>query len=175
MSAGAPGDVAAAGGPSFRQLARAAAQGGVRADEGALPRELLLLRAADDAYAVPVERVREIVRLRPITPIPRAPRAILGVVALRGEMIEVVDLRRRLGLPEAEPRRTRRIVVLHTAQGEATGLLVDAASDVLRVPDSALVPPPAGEAGAVVALCTWQERFVSVLDVDRVLDLGVAG
>jgi purine-binding chemotaxis protein CheW len=175
MSAEAPDEGTAAGGPGFRELARAAARGEVRADEGVLLRELLLLRAADDAYAVPVERVREIVRLRPITPIPRAPRVLLGVVALRGEMIEVVDLRRRLGLPEAEPRRMHRIVVLHTAHGEATGLLVDAASDVLRVQDSALGPPPAGESGAVVALCTWQERFVSVLDVDRVLDLGVAG
>jgi chemotaxis signal transduction protein len=51
---------------------------------------------------------------------------------------------------------------------------VDAASDVLRVPESALGPPPASETGAVAALCSWQERFVSILDVDRVLDLGAA-
>ena len=175
MSAGATGDERGKSGAGFRELARVAARTEARGDEGALLREFLLLRAAGDAYAVPVERVREIVRLRPITPIPRAPHAIRGVVALRGDMIEVVDLRRRLGLPDAEPGRAQRIVVLHGVEGEATGLLVDAASDVLRVEESALGPPPAGEAGAVVALCAWQERFVSVLDVDRVLDLGAAG
>lgn len=173
MSAGAA--ARARDGAGFAELARAAARRDGRADEGVLLREFLCLRVAGDAYAIPVERVREIVRLRPITPIPNAPHAILGVVALRGEMLEVVDLRRRLGLPELEPERRHRIVVLHGADAEATGLLVDAASDVLRVPETGLGPPPAGEAGAVAALCVWQERFVSVLDVDRVLDVGAAG
>jgi purine-binding chemotaxis protein CheW len=175
VSAGAANDARSPAATGFRELARAAARAGGRAEESALLREFLLLRAAGDAYAVPVERVREIVRLRPITPIPRAPAAILGVVALRGEMIEVVDLRRRLGLADAEPARSQRIVVLHAADGEAAGLRVDAASDVLRVTDAALGPAPAGEAGAVVALCAWQERFVSILDVDRVLELGAGG
>jgi purine-binding chemotaxis protein CheW len=174
VSAGATGEARSPARAGLRELARAAAlaPGG---DAGALLRELLLLRVAGEAYAVPVERVREIVRLRPITPIPRAPRAILGVMALRGEMIEVVDLRRRLGLADAEPARTQRIVVLHAADGEAAGLRVDAASDVLRVTDSDLEAAPVGEAGAVEALCTWQGRFVSVLDVDRVLELGDLG
>ena len=175
MSPGAAHDARAPAGTGLRELGRAAARVRGRGDEGALLRELLLLRAAGDAYAVPVERVREIVRLRPITPIPRAPAALLGVVALRGDMIEVVDLRRRLGLADAEPARTQRIVVLHGADGGAAGLRVDAASDVLRVTDAELEATPAGEAGAVAALCTWQGRFVSVLDVDRVLELGDLG
>jgi purine-binding chemotaxis protein CheW len=174
MSAGATHDARGPAGAGFRDVASAAARVRGRTEEGALLREFLLVRAGGDAYAVPVERVREIVRLRPITAIPRAPSAVLGVVALRGEMIQVVDLRRRLRLADAEPARTQRIVVLHAADGEAAGLRVDAASDVLRVTDAALGPPPT-EAGAVVALCTWQERFVSILDVDRVLELGAGG
>jgi purine-binding chemotaxis protein CheW len=175
VSAGATSGARTPGAAGFRALAEAAARAEGRTEESALLREFLLLRAAGDAYAVPVERVREIVRLRPITPIPRAPHAVLGVVALRGEMIEVVDLRRRLGLADVEPGRSQRIVVLHAADGEAAALRVDAASDVLRVPDSELEPAPAGEAGAVAELCTWQGRFVSILDVDRVLELGDAG
>lgn len=175
MSAGPASGARTGAARGFLDLARSAAHGRGRAEEGALLRELLLLRAANDAYAVPVERVREIVRLRPITPIPRAPAALLGVVALRGDMIQVVDLRRRLGLADAEPARSQRVVVLHGADGEAAGLRVDAASDVLRVPEADLEPAPAGESGAVTALCAWQGRFVSILDVDRVLELGDAG
>jgi chemotaxis signal transduction protein len=61
--------------------------------------------------------------------------------------------------------------VLHGQEGVA-GLLVDEVRGVLRVPEDALEAPPAGEVDAVEALCARGERFVSVLDVDRVLDLG---
>jgi purine-binding chemotaxis protein CheW len=157
----------------WAQLARAA--GADRRDETPqLSCELLTLLASDE-YAVPVERVREIVRMRRITPMPRVPRAVLGLIALRGEMVQVVDLRVRLGLEAAAPSRRSRIVVLHGQDGEVAGLLVDAVREVLRVPEHALVAPPAGEIDAVEALCARDERFVSVLDVDRVLDLGSHG
>lgn len=154
----------------WADLARTAAGGGPE-ELPQLHCELLTLFACDE-YAVPVERVREIVRMPRITPMPRVPRAVLGLVALRGEMVQVVDLRVRLGLEPAAPTRKSRIVVLHGPDGEAAGLLVDAVREVLRVPEQALEPPPAGEVDAVEALCTRGDRFVSVLDVDRVLDLG---
>lgn len=157
----------------WAELARAAG-GGPRGEAQELPCELLTLVAADE-YAVPVERVREIVRMRRITPMPRVPRAVLGLVALRGEMVQVVDLRLRLGLEAAAPSRRSRIVVLHGQDGQVAGLLVDAVRDVLRVPEDALAAPPAGEIDAVESLCARGERFVSVLDVDRVLDLGSHG
>ncbi len=157
----------------WAQLARAAG-GGRRDETPQLLCELLTLLASDE-YAVPVERVREIVRMRRITPMPRVPRAVLGLVALRGEMVQVVDLRARLGLEAATPSRRSRIIVLHGQDGQVAGLLVDAVCDVLRVPEQALVAPPAGEIGAVEALCARGDRFVSVLDVDRILDLGSHG
>jgi chemotaxis signal transduction protein len=154
----------------WAQLARAA--GGDRRDEAPqLLCELLTLRASDE-YAVPVERVREIVRMRRITPMPRVPGSVLGLIALRGEMVQVVDLRVRLGIEAAAPSRRSRIVVLHGQDGQVAGLLVDAVCEVLRVSEQALLAPPAGEIDAVEALCSRGERFVSVLDVDRILDLG---
>lgn len=152
------------------ELARAAGTGR-REEAPTLVCELLTLLASEE-YAVPVERVREVVPLRRVTPMPRVPRAVLGLVALRGEMVQVVDLRVRLGLEPSAPSRRRRIVVLHGQDGQVAGLLVDAVREVLRVPEQALEPPPAGEVDAVEALCIRGERFVSVLDVDRVLDLG---
>lgn len=152
-------------------LARAAASREVT-EEQELVRVLLCIQLDGDPYAVPVERVREIVRLRPVTEVPRLPADLLGVISLRGEVVEVLDLRRRLGMPVAAPSRSSRIVVLHGDEGEVTGLLVDAVREVLRIDEAEIRPPPAGESDFVSALCSRGEEFISLLSLDEVLDLG---
>lgn len=157
----------------FESLARAAGASGAAAEESAPERELLVLWLGDDPYALPVERVREIVRLRPITPMPRVHPAVRGVLSLRGDIVQVIDLRRRLGLAEdAGESARRRIVVLGGEDGQMTGLLVDRVSEVLRLREDAFRPPTGRESSTVSALAPHGERFVSVFDVDRVLDLG---
>ncbi len=158
----------------FAHLARGAARRGEVVTESAPERELLVLWLDESPYALPVERVREIVRLRPITPVPRMPASVCGVLSLRGEIAQVIDLRLRLGLPassDASPRR--RIVVLHGEDGQLTGLLVDRVSEVMRLRDEDLRPPTGRDAGTVIGLAPQGDRFVSVFDVERVLDLGV--
>jgi purine-binding chemotaxis protein CheW len=156
----------------WEQLARAAADGPQGREDATLLREFLTFRLAGDPYAVPVERVREIVRMRPITPIPRVPAALRGVISLRGEIVEVVDLRLQLGLTPTEPTRASRIIVLHGDDGRMSGLLVDAVTDVLRVTEEAIRSDAQGESGRVGALCVQGDQFISVLDFERVLDLG---
>jgi purine-binding chemotaxis protein CheW len=156
----------------WEQLARRAAEGAPAAEESALLRELLVFTLNGDPYAIAVERVREIVRLRPITPVPRVPEAIRGVISLRGEVVQVIDLRRRIGLPPVEPSRSTRIVVLHGEDGRLSGLLVDAVSEVLRVTEDRLRPDGPGDAVTVSGLCVRGDQFVSLVDLDRVLDLG---
>jgi len=158
-------------GLDWQALARAASGGPQSREDATLLREFLTFQLAGDPYAVPVERVREIVRLRPITPIPRVPEALRGVISLRGEVIEVVDLRLRLGLTPTEPTRASRIIVLHGEDGRMSGLLVDAVTDVLRVTEEAIRTDGQGESGRVGALCVRGDQFVSVLDFERVLDL----
>ena len=159
----------------FEEIARRAALHAHDASEGSTERELLVLWLGDDPYALPVERVREIVRLRRITPVPRVPAAVRGVLSLRGEIVQVIDLRLRLGLPPSNDENPRRrIVVLHGEDGQMTGLLVDRVSEVLRLRDEDLRPPTGRDAGTVAALAPQGDRFVSVFDVDRVLDLGAS-
>ena len=141
------------------------------ADGGAeLSRQLLTFEVDATPYALPVERVREIVRMRTVTPVPRVPAAVRGVISLRGEIVQVLDLRRRLGLPPAEPTRRSRVVVVHGDEGRVAGLMVDAVREVVSVGEESLRPAPS-ESGAVADLCARGDAFVSVLDLDRVLDV----
>jgi purine-binding chemotaxis protein CheW len=149
-------------------LARAAAAREV-SSAGRPLRELLVFELDGGLYALPVERVREIVRARSLTAVPRTPAEVLGVIVLRGEIVQVLDLRQRLGLAPAAPTRATRVIVLHGDDGDVTGLLVDGVREVLRVEEGALAPP-AGDARGVAALARKGERFVSLLSVERVVD-----
>lgn len=155
----------------WESLARAAVapQG---EDQASLVRELLTFTLDGDPYAIPVEWAREIVRLRAITPVPRVPPEIRGVISLRGEIVQVLDLCRRLGIQTREPTRSTRIIVLHGDHGAVTGLLVDSVREVVRIAEAAVQPPPTGESDSVEALCRRDGEFISLLNMDRVLDLG---
>ena len=155
----------------WESLARGAALRSAGDEEVDLRRELLSFRLDDSPYAIPVERVREIVRLREITRVPRMPSWVRGVIALRGEIVQVVDLRMRLGLPTREPSRRSRIVVIHGDDDRITGVLVDTVEAVLRVREDSIAPVVGSDAGAVSELCALDGAFISLIDVDRVLEL----
>jgi purine-binding chemotaxis protein CheW len=164
--------VSTAGTERWDRLARAAAAARASHDEQ-LVRELLHVEVAGAPYALPIERVREIVRLRPITRIPRVPPIVLGVISLRGEIVQVLELRQALGAGSARPGRRARIVVMHGDEGEVAGLLVDGVSEVMRVAESELSEPPGDPADSVRAICRRGDRFVSLLDLEPVLALAV--
>jgi purine-binding chemotaxis protein CheW len=115
--------------------------------------------------------VREIVRIRPITPVPRVPSEVRGVISLRGEIVEVIDLRRRLDLEPADPVRSTRIIVVHSENGKVAGILVDAVREVSRVSEDAIRSVSNAEIGAVESLCVRGEEFVSLIDLDRILHI----
>ena len=152
----------------WETLAREAA---CRLESGGDPTDLqqFLTFSLDGAfYAIPVERVREIVRIQPITPVPRLPVEVLGVISLRGAIVEVVDLRRRLGLEPTEPARRSRIIIVYGGDGSIAGLLVDGVTEVLSVDESDL---RAASGDAVESLCVRGDEFVSLLDLNRVLEI----
>jgi purine-binding chemotaxis protein CheW len=160
---------------SWEDLARAAGSRRDAAAPAEAMRQLLCVRVDGAPYAVPIENVREIVRVRPITPIPRVAKEVRGVISLRGEIIQVVDLRLRLGLAGVTPTKAHRIVVVQTDDGRLAGLLVDAVREVLRVSESAIGAPASADTGIVVALCTNGAEFVSIVDPQRLLEVGDHG
>jgi purine-binding chemotaxis protein CheW len=159
------------GSSSWDELARSAHDPGVAEEQPEDLRQLLTFEVDSTPYAVPVERVREIVRIRPITPVPRVPPEVRGVISLRGEIVEVIDLRRRLDLEPAAPVRSTRIIVVHSENGKAAGILVDAVREVSRVAEDAIRPVSSAEVGAVESLYVRGEEFVSLIDLDRILEI----
>lgn len=169
--AGVPNVPAAANPSHWEALARAAARGGEERSEQEVLLQLLTFELDGAPYAVPVERVREVVRIRPITRVPRVPTAVRGVIPLRGEILQLIDLRRRLSLPPAEPSPASRIIVVRDDQNRAAALLVDGVTAVLRVSGDAILSAAQRESGAVEALCARGDQFVSLLNLARVLEI----
>jgi purine-binding chemotaxis protein CheW len=108
---------------------------------------LACFELAGDLYAIDVSQLREVVRWRPVTPLPRAPALIEGVVDLRGAIVPVVDLGKLLrGTPIRSGPRARLVIV--EVDGLVVGLGVDAATEVMAVAAAALCDPPAPAAHA---------------------------
>lgn len=130
-----------------------------------------------ETYGVPITSLHEIVRVPEITAVPDAPEFMEGVINLRGKIVSVVDLRKRFGKPsDGINRRSRILVVEH--KGRLAGMIVDAASEVLKISESEIEPAPAmmleGGLDCVTGLGKYQGRLIILLDVGKVLDFRAA-
>jgi purine-binding chemotaxis protein CheW len=127
---------------------------------------------AGEEYGVDVRLVQEIIRVTEITQLPRAPEFIKGVINLRGRIIPVVDLRKKLGLGGVELTRHARIVVVKV-RDRLVGLLVDGASQVLKVPVSAIeaAPEEVGETEAsyIRGVAKLEARLIILVDLHKFL------
>jgi len=101
--------------------------------------ELCAFRVGSEEYVLDIRRVREVVSPVEIRPVPRAPELIEGVVDLRGEIVPVVDVRKRLALPAGPRTRRTRFLVVRLGR-RVVALLVDAVIEVVRIPRSAIRP-----------------------------------
>src|SRR5271167_2510519 len=125
-----------------------------------------------ETYGVPITALREIVRVPEITTVPDAPDYLEGVINLRGRIISVVDLRKRFGQAATKLDRHSRILVVEH-QGRLAGMIVDSASEVLKIPESEIEASPAmmQESGldCVTGLGKYQGRLIILLDISKIL------
>jgi purine-binding chemotaxis protein CheW len=98
--------------------------------------EYLAFRLGSDTYAVPIGEVREILKLPPVTEVPRAPGDVMGVVSVRGLLVTVVDLKQRLRVSPAEITKKGRILLVMGAENEILGLYVDEVLQVYRLAET---------------------------------------
>jgi purine-binding chemotaxis protein CheW len=133
---------------------------------------LVTFYLADEEYGVDVRLVQEIIRVAEITQIPRAPEFIKGVINLRGRIIPVVDLKRKLNLGDVEHTRQARIVVVKI-KDRLLGLLVDGASQVLKVPVSTIEPAPEEvleiDANYIRGVAKLEKRLIILVDLQKIL------
>lgn len=92
---------------------------------------------ADEHYALPLTSIREILKLPPVTEVPRAPSDIMGIVSVRGRVTTVIDLRRRLRMPESPVTKSTRVLLVDDGR-EILGVLVDGVLSVVRLKDEEL-------------------------------------
>jgi purine-binding chemotaxis protein CheW len=142
------------------------------------PREYLAFSLKDETYAMGIELVREIVKVPPLTEVPRAQKELLGVMNLRGEILPVYDVRARLllqdgvakvaGPSDAPPHA--RVVLVRSDAGDA-GILVDGVEGVVRLLPSLIEPAPLGgpERPYLSGISRKGERLFILLDVERAL------
>jgi len=125
-----------------------------------------------ETYGVPITSLHEIVRVPEITAVPDAPDYLEGVINLRGKIVSVMDLRKRFGEKQAALKKHNRILVVEHA-GRLAGLIVDSASEVLKIPADAVEPPPAvfqdGGLNCVTGLGKVGGRLVVLLDMNKLL------
>ena len=127
-----------------------------------------------EEYGVDVRLVQEIIRVSEITPVPRAPESIRGVINLRGRIIPVIDLKKKLGLGEVMPDKRARIVVVKLRE-RLVGLLVDAASQVLKVPVSTIDAAPDAvaeiDADFIRGVAKLPDRLIILMDLHKILSV----
>jgi len=125
-----------------------------------------------EEYAIDVRLVQEIIRVTEITQVPRAPEFIKGVINLRGRIIPVIDLKLKLGLGEVEIARQTRVVVVRLRE-RLIGLLVDGASQVLKVPVSSIEAAPEEvveiAANYIRGVAKLAERLIILVDLQKIL------
>ena len=134
--------------------------------------QLVSFNIGDEEFGVDILKVQEINRMLDVTRVPNAPEYVDGVINLRGKVIPIIDLRRRFGMARKEHDKSTRIVVVELS-GKVVGFVVDAVSEVLRIPKSVTEPPPpivAGiEAEYITAVGKLEDRLLILLDLEKVL------
>jgi len=134
--------------------------------------QLVSFTIGDEEFGVDILKVQEINRMLAVTRVPNSPEYIDGVINLRGKVIPIIDLRRRFQMERREHDKNTRIVVVELS-GKVVGFVVDAVSEVMRIPKSVTEPPPPIVAGIdaeyITAVAKLEDRLLILLDLEKVL------
>lgn len=134
--------------------------------------QLVSFMIGDEEFGVDILLVQEIIRMLQVTKVPNAPDFVDGVINLRGRIIPVIDLRCKLGIPRKEHDKNTRIIVVEVS-GKTIGFIVDAVTEVLRIPSSITEAPPEIVTGInsefINAVGKLEDRLLILIDIEKVL------
>lgn len=134
----------------------------------------VIFRLGNEEYGVEIMQVDKIERMKPITRVPKTPAFVEGVINLRGEIVPVIDLRKRFDMPTKEVTDDTRVVV--ALVGElSVGLIVDEVTRVMSLPQDAIEPPPSligsVDVTYVRGVGKLDDQLLVLLDLAKVLDI----
>jgi len=134
--------------------------------------QLVSFQLGEEEFGVDILKVQEINRMLEITKVPNSPIFVDGVINLRGKVIPILNLRQRFGLERKEIDKKTRIVVVDI-DGKVVGVVVDAVSEVLRLPTDTVEPPPPMVAGIeseyIKGVGKLENRLLILLDLNKLL------
>ncbi|MBP2643923.1 MAG: cheW 2 [Firmicutes bacterium] len=133
--------------------------------------QLVVFSLAKEEYGLPITKVQEINRIVPITKLPQTPNFMEGIINLRGRVIPIIDLRKRFQLNVADYSDNSRIIVVEVI-GETVGIIVDAVTEVVRLSQTLVEPPPPSfilDAEYVEGVGKMDDRMLILLDIDKIL------
>jgi purine-binding chemotaxis protein CheW len=133
--------------------------------------QLVSFNLEKEEYGINVLMVREIIRMLNITRVPNTPHYVEGVINLRGKVIPIISLRKKFDLVEAEYDKRTRIMVMEVV-GELMGFIVDEVSEVIRISEKEIQPPPPVVTGGLEQECmsgviNQAERLLVLLDLEK--------
>ena len=135
-------------------------------------RQFISFSVGEEEYGLELLRVKEVIRVRQITRLPKAPSFVKGIINLRGDVIPIIDLRDKFGLEAKEATATTRVIVVEV-EAKLMGMVVDSASQVVRISADQIDPPPPVLGGFSQEFITGvgkiDDRLIVLLNCDAVL------
>ena len=126
----------------------------------------------NEEFACDINNVREVLKMVKVTPLPQSLKFVEGVINLRGEVIPLVDLRKRFNLPEVDYSERSRIIIVEVGPSQV-GLIVDEVSEVLRLSSSQIQASPSGITGGdnelIVGVGKIEQRLLIILNLEYIL------
>ncbi|MFP5260317.1 MAG: chemotaxis protein CheW [Blastocatellia bacterium] len=144
----------------------------------AAKRQVVIFKIGGEEFAADIMDTKEVLVMRGITPVPETDSYVEGVMNLRGNLVPVLDLRKRLGASGSCDSPDRRIIVANL-DGRLVGLIVDGASEVIRVGEEMIEPVPdmivEMGVGYITGIINLQERFITLIDLRKALTEEITG
>lgn len=134
--------------------------------------QLVTFHIGEEEFAVDILNIQGINRMVEITKVPNAPDYVEGIINLRGKVIPIIDLRRRLGLKAKEYDKATRFIVVEISN-KVIGFIVDNVNEVLRINRNITEPPPPIVSGInseyITAVGKLDDRLIILLDIEKIL------
>jgi purine-binding chemotaxis protein CheW len=134
--------------------------------------QMISFAISDEDYGVDIQTVKEVIRKKEITRLPKAPAFVKGVINLRGDVIPIIDLRERFNMEQQEYTNMTRVIVVEV-EGRSIGMVVDSVSHVIRIEEGQIEPPPpcVGKVSEeyIRGVGKVDEKLIVLLNIDHIL------